>query len=76
MPTDTSGKSLIIPYIMRKLTKFQLHLITTGLELVAEAYKKDIKEAEKQGKQHLFSTNYVDGVTKETLEAVQALTKK
>ena len=60
---------------MKKLNAFQLFLITNGLELVAEAYKKDIAEATSKGKNHLFTEGYVDMITKETLEAVTALTK-
>lgn len=61
---------------MKKLNDFQLFLITNGLELVAEAYKKDIAEATNKGRNHIFTEGYVDMITKETLEAVQALTKK
>jgi hypothetical protein len=61
---------------MKKLNEFQLFLISAGLELVAEAYKKDIAEAKDRGRNHIFSEAYVDMFTKETLEAVQALTKR
>lgn len=61
---------------MNKLNEFQLFLINAGLEMVAEAYKKDIAEADAKGRNHIFSEAYVDMFTKETLEAVQALTKK
>lgn len=65
-----------ILYHMKKLNEFQLFLISAGLELVAEAYKKDIAEAKDRGRNHIFSETYVDMFTKETLEAVQSLTKR
>ena len=61
---------------MKKLNDFQFFLLNAGLEMVAEAYKKDIAEATSQGRNHIFSEAYVDMFTKETLEALKALTKK
>lgn len=61
---------------MKKLNEFQLFLITNGLQMVAEAYKKDIAEANANGRNHMFDESYVDMFTKETIEAVQELTKK
>ena len=63
-------------HIMKKLNEFQYFLLNAGLEMVAEAYKKDIAVAKEKGKNHIFSESYVDMFTKETLEALQALTKK
>jgi hypothetical protein len=61
---------------MKKLNEFQFFLLNAGLEMVAEAYKKDIAEAKDRGRNHIFSEAYVDMFTKETLEALKALTKK
>ena len=61
---------------MKKLNEFQFFLLNAGLNMVAEAYKKDIAEATSKGRNHIFSDAYVDIFTKETLEALKSLTKK
>lgn len=61
---------------MKKLNLFQRFLISKGLELVSEAYKKDIEEATSRGKNHIFTEAYVDMIIKEALDSVDALTKK
>lgn len=61
---------------MKKFNEFECSLIVQGLALVAEGWKAEITKVEAEGKRSLFTTGYVDLVTKELTEKVKDGTLK
>jgi hypothetical protein len=45
---------------MKKFNDFQVHVLETALQLWSDEVKKDIANAEKKGKNHIFAPSYVD----------------
>ncbi len=60
---------------MKKFNQFEAHLIKEGLEAVKQQFIKDIETAKSNGKNHLFSENYVEYIINETLTKLKTLTK-
>ena len=61
---------------MKKLNEFESYLVIEGLGMLKDAWKKDIREVELQGKNPLMTMDYVDMVVSETIEKIKALTLK
>jgi hypothetical protein len=45
---------------MAKFDAVERYMIDQGLEMMEAGFRKEIQDAEAQGKMHLFSENYVD----------------
>ena len=61
---------------MKKLNGFESYLAIEGLALLRDAWKKDIKEVEAQGKNPLMTEGYVDMVINDAIAKIKLLTLK
>lgn len=61
---------------MKKLNGFENYLVTEGLNMLRNEWKKDIKEVEAKGKNPLMTAGYVDMVISDTIEKIKTLTLK
>jgi hypothetical protein len=61
---------------MKKLNGFESYLVIEGLALLKDAWKKDIKEVEAQGKCPLMTEGYVDMVINDAIAKIKLLTLK
>lgn len=61
---------------MKKFNEFECWMIVQSLELLAEAWKGEIAEAEAKGNRAIWTEGYVEMVTKELTEKVKAGTLK
>ena len=61
---------------MKKFNRYEKWLLETGLVLLTAKMKKEIAEAEEQGKNPIMTQGYVDMVAKETLDKLTELTLK
>ena len=61
---------------MAKLNGFESYLVTTGLQLLAEQMKEDIRETEKQGKNPIMTQGYVDMVVADAIHKINSFTAK
>ena len=61
---------------MKKLNGFESYLVIEGLALLKDAWKKDIKEVEAQGKTPLMTEGYVDMVINDAIAKIKLLTLK
>ena len=61
---------------MKKLNRFERHLIDMGLQLVAEKLKLEITVAESEGRNALMTAGFVDMQVDAALEKLESLTLK
>ncbi len=61
---------------MKKFNGFEKYLLETGLEMVIEKMKSDIRKIEESGKNALMTEGYVDMLGKETLEKLVVFSRK
>jgi hypothetical protein len=61
---------------MAKLTGLERHILVEGLKMYSTALKKEIKQAKKKGKNHIFTDAYVEITSREIEEKLKTLTLK
>lgn len=61
---------------MKKFNRFEKHLLESGLKIVTDNMKSEIRKIEESGKNPIMTEGYVDMICKETLEKLISLSKK
>lgn len=61
---------------MKKLNGYDTFLLKKGLDIVSEQMKDEIIEAEKNGKIHIMTTNFVDMIVADIKIKLDKLTNK
>lgn len=59
---------------MAKFDAVERYFIDEGLKMMEAGFRKEIQDAEAQGKMHLFSENYVDMMMKNLTEKMDTFT--
>lgn len=61
---------------MTKLNGFENYMLTRGLQMYREQLLKEIQEVESQGKNPLYTTDWVDMTVGELTKKINNMTKK
>jgi hypothetical protein len=61
---------------MKKLTPFENYLLTQGLEKIRAEWVEELEAAEQNGNRPIYTPAWVEMMTKETKEKIDALTSK
>jgi len=61
---------------MTKLNGFENYLTTTGVQIIAEQMKEDIRETIKLGKNPIMTEDYVDMVVADAIHKINSFTLK
>jgi len=61
---------------MKKFNAFESYNLVTGLELLRAAYLADINGATENGKHHIFTEGYANGIVDDLIKVVKENTKK